>query len=127
MIEPSGLEPVDRSGGGGWLINHLPAILWHRRFFVIIPAVLLFLVGLVTAFVLPTLYRSTATLLVESQDLSTDIVEAPGTGQIEERIAKIREQVLSRSDIGAGTIGIAAPKSRPLPEFKEKFRNLSRI
>jgi uncharacterized protein involved in exopolysaccharide biosynthesis len=101
MIEPAAIERGESGGGAGgaWLINHLPAILWHRRLYVIIPAVLIFLVGLVTAYTLPTLYRSSATMLVESQDLPTDIVEAPGTGQIEERIARIREQVLSRGDL----------------------------
>lgn len=97
MIEPAAIERSD--GGGAWLINHLPTILWHRRLYVIIPAVLLFVAGVVTAYSLPTLYRSTATMLVESQDLPTDIVQAPGTGEIELRIAKIREQVLSRGDL----------------------------
>jgi uncharacterized protein involved in exopolysaccharide biosynthesis len=131
MIEPSGLEPVDRSGGGGWLINHLPAILWHRRFYVIIPAVLLFLIGLVTAYVLPTLYRSTATLLVESQDLSTDIVEAPGTGQIEERIAKIREQVLSRGDlislIEQNNLYPSERRSKPMSVVVDKMRKATTV
>ena len=97
MIEPAAIERSD--GGGAWLINHLPTILWHRRLYVIIPAVLLFVAGVVTAYSLPTLYRSEATMLVESQDLPTDIVQAPGTGEIELRIAKIREQVLSRGDL----------------------------
>ena len=99
MMEPDGIERSDTGGGGGWLINHLPTILWHRRLYVIVSFVILFMVGLITAYTLPTIYRSSATLLVESQDLPTDIVEAPGTGQIEQRIAKIREQVLSRGDL----------------------------
>ena len=100
MNETGTIERSETGGGGGaWLINHMPTILWHRRLYVIIPAVLLFAVGLITAYTLPTLYRSNATMLVESQDLSTEIVEAPGTGRIEERIAKIREQVLSRGDL----------------------------
>jgi uncharacterized protein involved in exopolysaccharide biosynthesis len=131
MIEPSGLEPVERSGSGGWLINHLPAILWHRRLYVIIPAVLLFLIGLVTAFTLPTLYRSTATLLVESQDLSTDIVEAPGTGQIEERIAKIREQVLSRGDlislIEQNNLYPSERRSKPMSVVVDKMRSATTV
>ena len=61
------------------MINHLPTILWHRRLYVIVSFVILFLVGLITAYTLPTIYRSSATLLVESQDLPTDIVQAPGT------------------------------------------------
>src|SRR5690349_11827490 len=100
MIEPSTIEPAQSGGGGGaWLINHMPAILWQRRWYVIVPFVVLSLIGVITAFMLPTLYRSTATMLVESQDLPTDIVKAPGTGEIEKRIAKIREQVLSRGDL----------------------------
>ena len=98
MMEPEGIERGD-GGGGGWLINHIPTILWHRRIYVIVSFVLLFLVGIITAYTLPTIYRSSATMLVESQDLPTDIVQAPGTGEIEQRIAKIREQVLSRGDL----------------------------
>lgn len=83
MTEQIAIERADSGGGGGaWLINHLPAILWHRRYYVIIPAVLLFVAGIVTAYSLPTMYRSTATMLVESQDLQTNIVDAPGVGQI---------------------------------------------
>ena len=99
MNEMGTIERAETGGGGAWLINHMPTILWHRRLYVIIPAVLVFAIGLVTAYTLPTLYRSSATMLVESQDLPTEIVEAPGTGRIEERIAKIREQVLSRGDL----------------------------
>jgi len=101
MIEPDDIERSDVPGGGGglWLINHMPTILWHRRMYVIVSFVLIFLIGLITAYTLPTMYRSSATMLVESQDLPENVVEAPGTGQIEQRIAKIREQVLSRGDL----------------------------
>ena len=101
MIEPDDIERSEIPGGGGgmWLINHMPTILWHRRMYVIVSFVLLFLIGLITAYTLPTMYRSSATMLVESQDLPENVVEAPGTGQIEQRIAKIREQVLSRGDL----------------------------
>ena len=63
MIETGAIERAE-GGGSGWLINHLPTILWHRRYYVIIPAVLLFVAGLLTAYSLPTMYRSTATMLV---------------------------------------------------------------
>lgn len=125
------MERVDRGGGAGWLINHLPAILWHRRLYVIIPAVLLFVIGLVTAYTLPTLYRSTATLLVESQDLPTDIVEAPGTGRIEERIAKIREQVLSRGDlislIEQNNLYPSERRSKPMSFVVDKMRTATTV
>ena len=120
-----------KGGGGGWLINHLPTILWHRRLYVIIPAVLLFVAGLATAYSLPTLYRSTATMLVESQDLPTDIVQAPGTGEIEKRIAKIREQVLSRGDlislIEQNNLYEAERRSKPMSYVVDKMRKATTV
>ena len=125
------IERAETGGGGGWLINHMPTILWHRRLYVIIPAVLLFAVGLVTAYTLPTLYRSTATMLVESQDLPTEIVEAPGTGRIEERIAKIREQVLSRGDlislIEQNDLYPSERRSQPMSYVVDKMRTSTTV
>ena len=125
------IERAETGGGGAWLINHMPTILWHRRLYVIIPAVLIFAVGLVTAYTLPTLYRSTATMLVESQDLSTEIVEAPGTGRIEERIAKIREQVLSRGDlislIEQNDLYPSERRSQPMSYVVDKMRTSTTV
>jgi polysaccharide biosynthesis transport protein len=129
MIEPAAIERSD--GGGAWLINHLPTILWHRRLYVIIPAVLLFVAGVVTAYSLPTLYRSTATMLVESQDLPTDIVQAPGTGEIEKRIAQIREQVLSRGDlislIEQNNLYESERRNKPMSYVVDKMRTATTV
>ena len=82
-----------------WMVNHLPVILWQRRYLVLVCFVAFLFVGTVAAFALPRTYRSTATLLVQSQDLPSSLVDAPTTGAIEQRIARIREQVLSRGDL----------------------------
>lgn len=99
MIEGRSFEKPESGSGFGWIINHLPAILWQRRLYVIGAFLLLFLAGVITAYSLPTMYRSSATLLVQNQQLSTDVVESPGSGEIEQRIARIRERVLSRGDL----------------------------
>ena len=129
MMEPTAIERSE--GGGAWLINHLPTILWHRRLYVIIPAVLLFVAGVVTAYSLPTLYRSTATMLVESQDLPTDIVQAPGTGEIEKRIAQIREQVLSRGDlislIEQNNLYESERRNKPMSYVVDKMRKATTV
>ena len=132
MNEIGAIERAETGGGGGgWLINHMPTILWHRRLYVIIPAVLIFAVGLVTAYTLPTLYRSSATMLVESQDLPTELVEAPGTGRIEERIAKIREQVLSRGDlislIEQNDLYPSERRSEPMSYVVDKMRTSTTV
>ncbi len=99
--------------------------------YVIVPFVLLTLIGVVTAFTLPTLYRSSATLLVESQDLPTDIVQAPGSGEIEERIARIREQVLSRGDlislIEQNDLYPSERRSRPMSYVVDKMRTATTV
>jgi uncharacterized protein involved in exopolysaccharide biosynthesis len=131
MTEEVAIGRAESGFGGGWLINHLPAILWQRRWYVIVPFVLLSLIGVVTAFMLPTLYRSSATLLVESQDLPTSIVDAPGTGEIEKRIAKIREQVLSRGDlislIEQNDLYPSERRSRPMSYVVDKMRTATMI
>jgi succinoglycan biosynthesis transport protein ExoP len=99
MIEGETIDRVEGPGGSAWMLNHLPRILWQRRVHVVRAFLLVLVAGIVAAYSLPTLYRSTATLLVQSQELPSEIVEAPGAGQIEERIAKIRERVLSRGDL----------------------------
>ena len=82
-----------------WMINYLPVIIWQRRYFVLGCFLALLIAATIAAFVLPRTYRSTATLLVQSQDLPTTIVESPTSGAVEQRIARIREQVLSRGDL----------------------------
>lgn len=94
-----GEEEGGGGGGGFGLLNHLPAILLHRRWFLIVPFVVLSIAGAAAAFLLPTTYRSSATLLVESQELPPDLVGSPVTAMIDQRIAKIRQQVLSRGDL----------------------------
>jgi succinoglycan biosynthesis transport protein ExoP len=88
-----------RDSSPAWMINHLPVILWQRRYVVLACILAMLLVGLVAAFALPRTYRSTATLLVQAQDIPTTIVDAPVSGAVEQRIARIREQVLSRGDL----------------------------
>src|SRR5207248_5149906 len=90
MMEAQEFERGD--AGFGWIINHLPTILWQRKYYVLGLFAVLALAAIIAAYSLPTLYRSSATLLIESQELPKEIVDAPGTGAIAQRIAKIRER-----------------------------------
>lgn len=114
-----------------WMINHLPVILWQRRFLVAACLLGLLFVGVVAAFALPRTYRSTATLLVQSQDLPTTIVDAPTTGAVEQRIARIREQVLSRGDliqlIEQNDLYSDERRSKPMSKVIEKMRHATSV
>lgn len=120
-------ETEQSGSGSGWFVNYLPVILWQRRYYVLSCLVILFIAATVAAFALPTTYRSTATLLVQSQDLPTSLVEAPAAGAIEQRIARIRERVLSRGDliqlIEQDDLYTKERRSQPLSKIIEKMRH----
>ena len=88
-----------QAAGLGWVVNHLPAILWQRRLYILVTFLVFVIGATIAAFSLPTLYRSSATLLIEPQDLPQNVARDPDGGAIGERIAKIREKVLSRGDL----------------------------
>jgi polysaccharide biosynthesis transport protein len=91
---------VQPAGDGiGGMIANLSNIVRQRKWLMIVPAVLIAMAAIAAAFLLPATYRSKAVLLVESKQLQTD-----GSGQIsdnaiDERVAKVRQQVLSRPDL----------------------------
>jgi uncharacterized protein involved in exopolysaccharide biosynthesis len=130
MTELSQADVGERTGGGAWFLNHLPAILWQRRYYIILPFLLVLAGATVVAYALPTLYRSTATLLVESADLPADIAQTPKS-DIEDRIAKIREQILSRGELISliqqnGLYGDER-RSKPMSYVVDKMRRATMV
>lgn len=91
----SGYDDRDVEEGGN-LLAHLPTIIRERYRWLLVPAILSLIAGIVAAFTLPAVYRSTATLLVESPQLPEDVVGSQDLDIVDQRIAKIRQQVLSR-------------------------------
>ncbi|WP_242139341.1 MULTISPECIES: Wzz/FepE/Etk N-terminal domain-containing protein [unclassified Sphingomonas] len=113
-------------------IGTLPVILWERRWLIIIPFVILSIAGIAAAFLLPRSYRSSATLLVESQNLPTDTTASgPGDTVIDRRMAKIRQQILSRPDlvglIQANNLYDASARREPLSKLVDRMRNATNI
>ena len=126
-----GVPIDDEEEEGPGLLNHLPAILWQRRWLFLIPFVLLSLAGVAAALLLPTVYRSSAVLLVESQELPPDLVGSPVTALIDQRIAKIRQQVLSRGDlielIQQNDLYEEERQTEPLSQVIEKMRAATNV
>jgi succinoglycan biosynthesis transport protein ExoP len=129
MSEVDNFERADASPT--WMVNHLPIILWQRRYYILACILILLLAGTIAAFALPRTYRSTATLLVQSQDLPTNLVDSPTTGAVEQRIARIREQVLSRGDliqlIEQNDLYTDERRSTPLSKVIEKMRHATTV
>src|SRR5437588_5482346 len=129
MMEAQEFERSD--AGFGWVINHLPTILWQRRWYVFGLFAVLTLAAVIAAYSLPTLYRSSATMLIESQELPNNVVDAPATGEIAQRIAKIRERVLSRGDLIALVeqydLYASERRSKPMSEVIDKMRKATNV
>jgi uncharacterized protein involved in exopolysaccharide biosynthesis len=125
------IESSSDGAGFGWFFNHLPTVLWHRRRWAIGVFAACVLAATIAAFALPTLYRSSATLLIESQQLPTEVAQAPGAGAIEQRIAKIREKVLSRGDLIAlieqYDLYANERRSKPLSKIIDKMKKATTI
>lgn len=116
---------------GGNLLAHLPTIIRERYRWLLVPAILCFVAGIVAAFTLPAVYRSTATLLVESPQLPEDVIGTQDVDIVDQRIAKIRQQVLSRPRlielIQKHRLYTDERSSKSLSEIIEKMRNSTTI
>src|SRR5215218_10221995 len=129
MIETHNFE--QRDAGFGWMINHLPTIFWQRRYYALTVFLACLIVSVAAAFILPTMYRSSASLLIESQELPTEVAQSPATGAIDKRIAKIRERVLSRGDlislIEQYDLYPSERRSQPLSKVIDKMRKATTV
>jgi uncharacterized protein involved in exopolysaccharide biosynthesis len=71
----------------------------RRRLPILVTAAVLFAVGAAVAFLLPAVYRSTATILIEEQEIPSDIVRSAITTYADQRIETIKQQVMTRSTL----------------------------
>ena len=127
MADPYGGTAEDIQAPG--ILASLPAILWQRRWLLIVPAVLIAIAAVTAAFLLPRSYQARATLLVESKNLPD---AAPGQGDpIDRRIAGIRQQILSRPNlvelIQANDLYNASTRAQPLSVLVDRMRSATDI
>ncbi len=111
------------------IIGSLPIILWQRKWLLIVPALLIAVAAIAAAFLLPRSYQARAVLLVESQDLP-DVVDR-GANPIDRRMARIRQQILSRPDlveiIQANDLYDASRRAEPLSVMVDRMRGATSI
>lgn len=126
MNVPLQFDEAQGEGGGGEFISHIPAILWQRRWFVIIPIVLGIVGAALANLLIPATYRATALMLVQSPQLGA-MLGADGSEVIDRRMARITERVTSRPDLIAliEKHGLYQDlrKSKPLSEVLQTMRD----
>lgn len=71
------------------------AMFWRRRFFIAVPLVVVLVLGTLIVQVLPAMYRSDATVLIESQQVPETLVRSTITTYADERLQVIQQRVLT--------------------------------
>ena len=66
---------------------------------ILLVAGIVFLVGLIIAFVWPPTYKASSTILIEEQDIPTDLIQSTVTSYAAQRIQVISQRVMSRTNL----------------------------
>jgi len=74
-------------------------ILKRRRKQFIYPFSLLFIITILISVLLPSIYRSSATILIESQDVPTDMIASTVTSYANERLQIISQRAMTTSNL----------------------------
>jgi len=69
-------------------------MIWRRKWFFLIPAILAFVITQGVMLSMPELYRSQATILIEPQDIPEDMVSSLVTKQIDQQIQSITRELM---------------------------------
>jgi len=74
-------------------------VIRRRRTAIVVIVATIFLISALIAILLPSVYRSTATILIEEQDIPADMVRAAVTSFAVQRIQTISQRVMTRSNL----------------------------
>lgn len=118
--------PADEGASGGSFLQQLPAILWQRRWFIVLPTVIGLFAAIAAVVLVPPSYRSNAIMLVESPQLPKEVIGLDAGNMIDRRIAAIRQQITARPDliqlIERHGLYASERKSTPLSEILDEMR-----
>lgn len=71
----------------------------RRRWAIIGIALTIFVIGIITALALPPTYRSAATILIEEQQIPSELVQSTVTSYAAQRIQTISQRVMTRQNL----------------------------
>ena len=103
------------------------SVAWRRKFYILVPFVVALSITTATILMLPPVYQSTGTILIESQQIPEELVESTVTSYADERIQVIEQRIMTgerlyglieKYNLYAEEIG-----STPRSEILENMRN----
>ncbi len=75
------------------------SIAWRRKLHILIPFALVLSITAVTTFVLPPVYKSTGTILIESQQIPQELIQSTVTSFANERIQIIKQRIMTSQQL----------------------------
>lgn len=70
--------------------------IWKRRkWSLVLPAIIIFVFTSTVAMVIPSIYRSTSTILIEEQEIPRELVMSTITGYADQRLQSINQRIMS--------------------------------
>jgi protein tyrosine kinase modulator len=105
-------------------LRYYAGLLKRRFLLVIAPAALVFGAAILAAFVIPPVYKSSATILVESQQIPQDLVRSTVTSSALQRMEVIRQRVLARESVlgVADKLHLYPEESLSTSQIVDRFR-----
>ncbi|MBI4644106.1 MAG: hypothetical protein HY790_14655 [Deltaproteobacteria bacterium] len=92
------------------------AIFKARKKYFLYPALAVFLAAVIVAIVLPSIYESSSTILIEEQQIPPEFVRSTVTGFADQRIQSLTQQILSRTKLWD-----IIQQFKLYPEMQEKY------
>jgi uncharacterized protein involved in exopolysaccharide biosynthesis len=77
-------------------ISQYIGILKNRKKCLVIPALVVLVIAVLVAVLLPSIYESSSTILIEEQQIPQEFVKSTVTGFADQRIQSLTQQILSR-------------------------------
>jgi polysaccharide chain length determinant protein (PEP-CTERM system associated) len=99
-------------------------ILCRRKYTILVPMLVLFVVSVIVALALPPIYRSAATILIEQQKIPTDLVKSTVVSPVDERIRQIQQSIMTVDNINEiiEKYQLYPTKNASRLDLAEKFR-----
>jgi len=95
------------------------SIAWRRKFHILIPFIMVLFITTATVLVLPPVYQSSGTILIESQQIPQELIQSTITSFADERIQVIEQRIMT----GERLLGIITKFNLYPEEIKSKAQS----
>ena len=102
-------------------------IIWRRKVWLLVTMSVVFTISVAVAYLLPPVYRSSSTILIEQQEIPQELVRSTVTSYADQRIQVISQRVMTRANlleiINKFNLYEEEQESAPVEELITRLRN----